>query len=347
VTFTGLLHKGSLSHPFNETLNVSSQLISICPDGNRRPVVMLVSKHIALLLYEVVLRHDYQKFWQYFNQFWQVSRSHGAAGWLWEAHAIHRVLGGSDASESHSLIALTQPHSDPLPVELPFRKIRHYGDVKSLARLLAEIVPSLRKGDSCLFVPGASNQTTSDAFAVSAALDVSLFQAAVAEDGKHSLKVKGFDFIWDAVAEATKLTESALLRSLLPTKAQKWALIFVVPQRVSCHWIRPQSIDFGGVQPKRAWDDYIEQYDNIEQYVMALDDNGSTEIADIVGSSLGKRGQDEKMEVLPKRTKAAQVEKDDEAEEADAPKGERKMKATSPRSKRKVKKSGQVAGGSK
>jgi hypothetical protein len=317
----------------DKILKVSSQLISIRPDGNRQPVVMLVSKHITLLLYDKVLRHDYQTFWQYFNQFWNVSQSHGAAGWLWEAHAIHRILRDSDASGSYPLVALTKSYSGSLVVDLPFRSIREHSNTESLAQQLALIEPILDGGD-CLFIPGARNQATFDAVSISATIPVSLFQATTAEDGEHCIKATGLDFLWDAMALAKLSVQH-------PTKSRKWRFIFIVPQRVAHHWVRAQRIEFGGVQQKRDWVNYI------EQYVMVLGDNGSTEIAEIMGSSLGKREQDEKTEVMPKRTKAAQVEKDDEAEEADAPKGESKKKAISPRSKRKVKKNGQVAGGSK
>jgi hypothetical protein len=179
--------------------HLSSQLISVCPGSNRQPEVMLVSKHITLNLYDVVLRHDYQKFWQYFNQFWGVSQSHGAAGWLWEAHAICHVLHGSYASASYSLLTLTQPHSGSLVVELPFCKSQEHGNVESLAQHLAEIVPSFHEGSNCLFIPGAKNHATSDAFSVSASSNVSLFQATIVEDGDHCTQATGltsYGMLW-------------------------------------------------------------------------------------------------------------------------------------------------------
>jgi hypothetical protein len=333
-TFANYIQTG-IAHTSERILKDSSQLISICPDDKRMPEIVLVSKHIAFILYKAVLSLDYQKFWKYFNQFWRISQSHGAAGWLWEAHAIHRVLCGSDDPLSHPLRALTQAHTGSLVVELPFRDVQEHGNAEDLAKHLARIVPSMHDGSNYLFIPGAKNQAT---FSISAGQNVSLFQITTTR-GTHSVKATGLDFLWDAVSEAKELTTSPLVASLLPTTARKWRLIFVVPRRIAHHWKKPQDIDFGGVKQKRAWNDYI------EQSVMVLED-GTAEITEITEPSLGKRGQDGHVEVTLKPAKAAHIEMDDEAEEADLPNNEGKKKAASPRLKKKQK-SRQIAGGSR
>jgi hypothetical protein len=60
-TFANYIQGARIAHTSQRHLNISSQLISICPGDDRQPEVVLVSKHIILILYDVVLRHDYQK----------------------------------------------------------------------------------------------------------------------------------------------------------------------------------------------------------------------------------------------------------------------------------------------
>jgi hypothetical protein len=91
-------------------------------------------------------------------------------------------------------------------------------------------------------------------------------------------------------------------------------MVRVVPQRVAHQWIKPQAIDFGGVELKRAWDNYI------EQSVMVLKDDGSAESTEITESSSGKRGQDGGMDYAKAGEGSACG--DDEAEEADLQKSE-------------------------
>ena len=51
-----------------------------------------------------------------------------------------------------------------------------------------------------LFRPGAPNQATFDAFALSKGGIVTLFQITVSED--HSIKESGLDFVWGALNDA-------------------------------------------------------------------------------------------------------------------------------------------------
>ena len=326
-SFVNDIEGAEIDYTSQKILNVSSHLVSIYPDSERMPEIVLVSKYIAVILYDTVLKLDHQMFWRYFNQFWRVPQSHGAAGWLWEAHAIHHVLHGSDDPWSHTLLALTKPHTGSLVVELPFRDLRSHGDAEDLANRLVANVPS---GRNCLFTPGAKNQATFDAFSISDTQNVSLFQITIAR-GKHSIKAAGLDFLWNTVSRAKSLaSHPSSIELLTPTHKRKWRLIFVVPRRVAHDWTTCQVIDFGGVQPKRAWNDYI------EQFVMVLGDGHSAESDEITESSLGKRGQD-RTEFTLKPAKAAHVEMDNEVEEADLAKKEGKKKATSLRPAKKQK----------
>ena len=59
-------------------------------------MLTVVSRHIAVHLYNAVLADDATKFWAYFNQFWSVPESHAPAGWLWEPYVLGHELSVGD-----------------------------------------------------------------------------------------------------------------------------------------------------------------------------------------------------------------------------------------------------------
>ncbi len=270
-TFMRNVLGGSVDPNSDSILKTSSQLITIRPDDHRQPLVSLVSKHIASHLYNIVLKQDNRMFWSYFNQFWKVPQSRSTAGWLWESHAIAQLSTGKKQRVELIRLPYTQPRtSDRAFVELPFPNYRTHGSEEQLATDLAGMAQSLSSGSSVLFVPGAKNQKTFDAFSIYPLEVVNIFQMTSSED-EHSAKASGLDFLWDALSRAKNLTDSAYrpyVEKLKPSKTRKWRLIFVIPKRVASDWTKLQSIDYRGIKPKRAWGDYV------EQFVMVLDDEG-------------------------------------------------------------------------
>jgi hypothetical protein len=316
---------GSLNAQSEALIKASSQLITIYPDQDRQPRVALVSKHIAFQFFEVVFARDAMKFWQFFDQFWSVPQSRATAGWLWEAHVLRATF--TDRKERTI-------HLKPLPtssstssftansVSLPFSYVRTYGDGQDLARQLAGIIPSLLSGHRVLFVPGAPNQATFDAFSVSAA-GIEAYQVTSAK-GTHDLKSKGFDFLWDALVGAQNLVEGEyhnVVWRLFPSKKARWRIVFVVPKRVQDSWVKLQTVDFGGVTPKRKWGDYL------LQYVMVLADRLEDDIAgQVAGSS--RREQDVPSGGAP--TRKAGVTSDAEVHLGKRREGLRERKAIAP-----------------
>jgi hypothetical protein len=130
-------------------------------------------------------------------------------------------------------------------VSLPFHDVKTYGDGRNLVRQLAEVIPSLVPGRRVLFVPGAPNQATFDAFSVSTD-GIEPYQATSAKED-HDIKSKGCDFLWDALVQARdsvgKEHHDAFQR-LFPSKKARWRIVFVVPKRSS--WVKLQNMDFGG-----------------------------------------------------------------------------------------------------
>jgi hypothetical protein len=97
--------------------------------------------------------------------------------------------------------------------------VKTYGDDQDPARQLAEIIPSLFPGRRVLFVPGAPNQATFDAFSVSTA-GIETYQATSAQE-EHDIKSKGCDFLWDALVQAQNLKGKEhhdAFQRLLPSK---------------------------------------------------------------------------------------------------------------------------------
>jgi hypothetical protein len=250
-------------------LKASSQLFTINPNNDREPQVTLASKHISSHLYNVITQEGTRKFWLCFNQFYDVPRCRSAAGSLWECHVIRQLSTGTKRRiELKPLSPPGTPTSDPAFVDLPFSNPRTHGSREQLAKDLADIVPSMSSGSSQLFFPGAKNQVTFDAFSISSDA-VNLFQSTISPE-KYP-KASGSDFLWDALSRAMDLTDPAFrshIEELKPSQKKKWRLIFVIPHRAADYWTKPQSIDFGGINPKRAWGGYV------KQFVMVLDDAG-------------------------------------------------------------------------
>jgi hypothetical protein len=252
----------------NKTLaELPSQLITILPDEHRQPVISLVSRHIATHFHAALLINDVVKFWTYFKQFSSHPQSRSPAGWLWQTHVLKLLR-----SENHESFA-SEPliYSPPVPpskkarlqreIKLPFDIVEDFGDVKSLARLLADVLISSQSFNAIL-IPAADNNDTFDAFSISND-GVVLYQATI-RDGTHDVKATGLDFIWDAMNVARQLLHGKsqaikALDSLYP-KCGQWSLVFVVPTRVGDCWKRAQNIDFGGKRKKRAWHKYLEQF---------------------------------------------------------------------------------------
>jgi hypothetical protein len=239
-----------------------SQILTVVPGNVRQPLLALVTRHVTKHFYRALNDKSAAEFWSYFNMFSSQPQSRASAGWLWERHVL-RLLSSqvSVTLPSTSLISeppLKKPRTTSRNITVPFDLIVMYGGVESLAKELSQYICS---GRTVLFVPGASNEATFDAFLI-ANDRVYLFQPTISPD--HDVKVKGLDFIWDSVNAAMKLlnnksSEWTALSQLLPNRGPKWHLMFVVPVRVSDSWKYAQNINFGGKKPKRAWDGYLAQ----------------------------------------------------------------------------------------
>jgi hypothetical protein len=253
--------------------DLPSQLITILPDEHRQPVISLVSRHAANHFYAAVLADNAVKFWTYFKQFSSHPLSRSPAGWLWQAHVLKLLKSANDESHPWKPLISSPPvpsrkkvRLQPRNTTLPFDTVVVFGDVKSLAKMLVEVLNSSESFNAVFIL---DNNNTFDAFSISSG-GVVIYQASIT-DGTHDAKATGLDLIWDAMNIAKKLLEGntqaiQALNTLYP-KHGKWLLVFVVPTRVRDSWKRAQNIDFGGKRRKRAWHKYI------EQFVMVLDDH--------------------------------------------------------------------------
>jgi hypothetical protein len=262
--FEGHIAGNTIDHAAESVIKTSSQLITIIPNRNRQPRVTLVSRHIAEHLFSAVLMHDHERFWHYFNRFSSVSESRTPAGWLWELHAI-RVELSTERKRTISLhhlppfTPLSKPPKkksrvNPDSIELPFSEVIMHGK-EALGKDLSRTIPSLSPSKPTLFIPGARNQATFNAFSISGDNLVTLYQATIQKS--HSVKAKGLDFVWDAL---TLVEGTSDAKRLQPSSARKWRLVFLVPEEVKEHWKTAQDIDFGGIKQKRPWDQYVEQF---------------------------------------------------------------------------------------
>ena len=315
-TYASLLVGGQADAKSDATLKASSQLITMYPSIHRQPRITLVTKYIANHLYQVVLKCNREKFWSYFNQFWSVSRTHTSAGWLWDCHVKKELSDGQKRSIPlvHLPITQTPPSAEQL-IDLPFSMVQTHGDQEDLAITLSEISPALAAGGPSLFIAGASNQATFDSFSIQPGVD--LHQHTI--DENHSVKAKGLDFIWDSLVRAQELCPPYRqeIASLKPTKTKKWRVIFVIPRRISHLWKTPRPIDYAGLKPKRAWDDYI------DQFVMVLDDDGDDDGVAI--RPLRERGMEKESQwdVVWKRTKAVGATTGDDDDGVERPRKRR------------------------
>jgi hypothetical protein len=272
--FEGHIAGNTIEHTDENVIKSSSQLITIIPNATRQPRVTLVSRHIAEHFFRAVLVRDHEKFWDYFNRFSSVPESRTPAGWLWELYAIQVDLKNRKKRtiSLRQLSPITPPSEPPKKksrvtpdgIMLPFSPVTRHGDKVSLGKELSRIVPSLSPSKPALFIPGARNQATFDAFSISSDNLVTLYQATIQRS--HSVKAKGLDFVWDALAEGTPL-----VKRLMPS-ARKWRVVFLIPEEVEAHWEKPQDIDFGGIKPKRQWGQYVEQFVGVlpKRYVSIL-----------------------------------------------------------------------------
>ena len=261
--FEGYIAGNTLHNRVESAIKASSLLITIVPNQTRQPCVTLVSRHIAEHFFRAVLMHNHESFWNYFNQFSSEPESRTPAGWLWELYAIRMALSTQGTHTTSidlyhlSPIESSQPPTKkirPNPIELPFSDVIDHGDQKALGEQLSTAIPSLSPTKSTLYRPGARNQVT---FSITGDNQVTLYQATIRES--HVIKAKGLDFIWDGLKLAESQGMSAA-NKLLPSPARKWHLVFLIPKEAEKHWKTAQSIDFGGMKPKRQWGQYVEQF---------------------------------------------------------------------------------------
>lgn len=300
--FQDLLQEGELDITSPALIKISSQLVSLYPSATRSPLITLVSQHIADHLFDAVLKDNSAKFWDYFNLFWGISESHPTAGWLWESHVRHELSRGPKRKIPliRLPIANVRTSGGQLSMDLPFPTVKTFGSCEDLANGLVRIAPTLQDGHRVLFLPGAKNQATYDAFAIPGP---QLANATIAQ--LHDLSPKGLDFAWDAMIRAETLVNRAhraQIRDLRPTSQRKWPVIFIIPRRVARHWKKIQTIDYKGRKPKRAWENLV------EQFVMVLDDEPKND--GVITMPSARAGP----------SKAKRVRLDDEAEgEAEEP----------------------------
>lgn len=209
--------------------------------------------------------HSHERFWNYFNRLSSVSESHTPAGWLWGLYATQvelRTQSPREISLCHlsPIKPLSKPplkkiHVTPDAIELPFSDVVYHGNKEALGEELSRVIPSLSPTKSTLFIPSARDQVTFDAFSISGDNLVTLYQATIRES--HSIKAKGLDFLYDSLTLAEGTSDA---KSLMPSSAKKWRLVFLIPKEVEKHWKTNQDIDFGGIKPKRPWGQYVEQF---------------------------------------------------------------------------------------
>jgi hypothetical protein len=266
--------KGNLDYSNEAVLKAPSQIITVVPNQDRLIAVALASQHIGKRLYEAILCEDAVKFWAAFNLFWIVPETHGSAGHLWEPHARKQITGGMKGE--HQLrrlpgkLPVQKKRRHPEILTLPFPEPTVYGDVASLANHLKIVFLSWINGgtDRAFFAPGARNQATFDWFAISHEGMVQPFQGTV-ENGHHSTKATGLDFITDALLAARKLlpkNHKDFVTKFFASASKNWHVTFVIPKRVGPHWKTAQPIDFGPKKARRQWERYV------VEYVLELDD---------------------------------------------------------------------------
>jgi hypothetical protein len=201
-TFQDLLQDNGIDIISPAMVKMSSQLVSIYPSATRSLLITLVSQHIADHLFDAVLKDNNAKFCEYFNLFWAISEGHPTAGWLWESHVRHELSKGPKQKIPLIRLPTTNAHtsSGQLSMDLPFPKVKTFGNCEDLANGLVRIAPILQDGSRLLFLPGAKNQATYDAFAIPG---LQMANATIAPD--HDLSPKGFDFVLDAAIRAETL----------------------------------------------------------------------------------------------------------------------------------------------
>jgi len=211
--------------------------------------------------------------------FWRVTESRTAAGWLWEVNVLKSVL--MDGNERQIGLVKLQSQSlkndsvTTVTLTLPFPKCIYHGNKEHLA---IKLIDNTGTGQRFLFVPGARNQATFDAFCIDGN-QVTLFQASIGRS--HSIKVSGLDFLWDSLNQAkTRPGMQDRIQAFFPKKNKRWRIVFIVPVRVRDNWNVAQPLADSGTQLRRHWDEYI------EQYVFVAPDGDST-LAD-QGSSVKK-----------------------------------------------------------
>jgi hypothetical protein len=135
-----------------------------------------------------------------FNRLLSVPESHTSARWLWELYAIWVGLLNQEHTISLRQLFPTTPPSKPPrkkirvtsdSIRLPFSRVIVHGDKEALCKEISRIIPSLSPSKATLFVPGARNQVTFDAFSISDDNEVTLYQATIRKD--DSVKAKGLE----------------------------------------------------------------------------------------------------------------------------------------------------------
>jgi hypothetical protein len=268
---TGLHDTSSYEAVLNGSIDhldprIPLQVFTIIRDEDGLPSLSIVSPYVGGRIYDDALGKNASQFWTFFNMFMSVPAARSSAGWLWQSHVKHTFCEGKRQALRPAVL-----QSNPAPAPTTnkgnrFKRPRlstHYFDVNISIQSnvthgtiddLARKLHRLASGHT-LLIPGASNQATSD-LCLHSPGHMTLFQATVAPD--HDIKASGLDFLWDAVAQATR--ESAITGLKLPSAENKWRIVFVVPSHVRDKWAVPQKIDFGGKKPKRQWEKYLEQY---------------------------------------------------------------------------------------
>jgi hypothetical protein len=284
----------------NNIMHQSSDILAIRPLDNRIPVFTIPTRYLCDLISEGLVRKDAEHFWSYFNMFFSVKQSRATAGWMWERlvkiylqnknqELLLRPLSiGGDKTQLEKL------SDDSGILHTPFNTSSHYKDQDSLAEAILRFASSTDHRNS-LFIPGAPNQVTFDAFSLSKNGFVTVFQMTVSEQ-QHSIKASGLEFIRDALLIAKKQQKSihgtaqgtvqratqksaqkkaqkkkvqqgpgteeipqVEIEGFFPGKNKKWRLVFCVPRKVKDKWNRSQIIDYQGKNPERSWEEYIEQ----------------------------------------------------------------------------------------
>jgi len=228
---------------------LSSKLLCLNPRDCYSASYSINTPYIAEMLFLKYQSRLWEDVHRLFLAFRSIPETTTAAGWLWEGFC-HRAI--PDIAQ----LKLNHCQSN---TTVTLKCVRKRFPINSLKDL-----DSMPK-DAGYYQPAVRNKATIDAFGITDAKQIVLFQYTVSEH--HAIKVVGLDKLADALPEG-----------LLPFKGNTWYFVWVVPTQMRGS-VQEQVIEDG----KRKWASAREPY--VRQYVLGLDlPSKSITASDNVGS---------------------------------------------------------------